>query len=678
MKHTLFFSAILICGYIQTGLSQANTSVSFSKAGNNDYGDSSITTVEAINERDTLFHYSAVPTGYSPTAEEQAYVSAREREWKQNHQLLTASSTLTSQRSGTAQTTSIDVSKSVGQIPFQEGNTPSGGKTYSIPIMTAPATASAPQIALVYNSQAGNGVAGYGWNISGYSVIAITGKNHHYDNQATPVNLLNPNSYALTLDGTRLVPNTGNIPEYQYETAQGYVLVKKHLRNNAISHFEALYPNGNRAIFGFPTNNITQHLYPVTSITDMNGYRIDFEYFSSGNGYYLSRVRYGGKNTASHVAEIKLEYTGRTDYTPVYLSDVEITADRLLTKIISYNNEQELRTYTLTHTTADHVQRLTQLGCSVSGLSLNPLLFNYETYSPGYTGAITVSPYSGILMQYFSERAQYIRGKFLKDEFNDGLITYPSFSTYTITGTLKRWIPFQYLYHHQYGSGYSPEQNLLIARQLNSISSMETIKAGEGFQTINAIDVDGNGVDEVVKVNFDGTTDQHTRLKVTVYGYNDNQTLNSRSFTLNVDGVVRDHTLVSPISCSYYFGDFSGRGETQLLVVSHNKTFLGENRESKFYLVNLRTGNLIRKSTLFSHAPNEEVVALDVNGDGKMELCRIGSSTAVYALDANNYFILLFNEYGISKDRTKLYADLNGDGMTDILIPPPSFYTRVE
>ena len=55
---------------------------------------------------------------------------------------------------------SLDFGKYVGQIPFNEGNTASGGKTYSIPIATAPVNSSAPQISITYNSQAGNGVAG--------------------------------------------------------------------------------------------------------------------------------------------------------------------------------------------------------------------------------------------------------------------------------------------------------------------------------------------------------------------------------------------------------------------------------------------------------------------------------------------------------------------------------------
>ena len=56
-----------------------------------------------------------------------------------------------------------------GSIPIQESVSPSGGRIYNIPVATASGWGLAPNIALVYNSQGGNNVAGYGWGISGLS-----------------------------------------------------------------------------------------------------------------------------------------------------------------------------------------------------------------------------------------------------------------------------------------------------------------------------------------------------------------------------------------------------------------------------------------------------------------------------------------------------------------------------
>lgn len=121
----------------------------------------------------------------------------------------------------------IDPGKSVGQIPFDEGVTPSGGKTVTIPILTATVASSAPRVALSYNSQTGNSMAGFGWNVSGVPVISVSNKTIHYDGVAAPADISSPSNCVFSLDGTRLVAsNNGAAPGYHYETAQGYVLVK--------------------------------------------------------------------------------------------------------------------------------------------------------------------------------------------------------------------------------------------------------------------------------------------------------------------------------------------------------------------------------------------------------------------------------------------------------------------
>ena len=66
----------------------------------------------------------------------------------------------------------------VGEIPYQESVTPTGGRTYVVPIMTAPQLKSAPQVSLQYNSHGGNGLAGYGWEIGGVSSIRLDRKSH--------------------------------------------------------------------------------------------------------------------------------------------------------------------------------------------------------------------------------------------------------------------------------------------------------------------------------------------------------------------------------------------------------------------------------------------------------------------------------------------------------------------
>lgn len=111
---------------------------------------------------------------------------------------------------GSLHSQTIDKTKPVGTIDGAANATGSGGGTYTIPIEIPPGTnGMQPNLSLTYNSQAGDGIAGYGWNISAYSVISRAGRNVFHNGNTAPVNYTNTND-AFQLDGQRLFAITGN------------------------------------------------------------------------------------------------------------------------------------------------------------------------------------------------------------------------------------------------------------------------------------------------------------------------------------------------------------------------------------------------------------------------------------------------------------------------------------
>ena len=79
-------------------------------------------------------------------------------------------------------TVTIDKSKAVGEIPIQTGVSPTGAKTYTVPIQVYPGiNGFEPQLSLAYNSQQGNGIVGIGWGIGGVQSIMRTSRNIYYD-----------------------------------------------------------------------------------------------------------------------------------------------------------------------------------------------------------------------------------------------------------------------------------------------------------------------------------------------------------------------------------------------------------------------------------------------------------------------------------------------------------------
>ena len=589
------------------------------------------------------------------------------------------------------QTTAIDQNRAVGRIPYQEGVTPTGGKSVTVPILTAPAPF-APQVALTYNSQAGNGVAGFGWNIAGISAITVANRSIRHDNETAPIDMVNQvNRGAFALDGVRLV-RTARFSNFHYETAQGFIVVRRTVTHgNAITEFEALYPDGSRATFrNDDPNTAARYTYPLRWMVDRNGNRIDFEYESTGNMFFIRWIGYGGRTAETHPSEILFTYSGRVDFTPIYIAGTQVAQSRLLTSIVSRNDEQELRTYQLTHAlthgAVDGVNRLIQLDCSIeTRWSLNPLTFQYPVSNQNgrFLPPVETRPASIAHPNTQNNNAlpQQIRGKMIRNSFTDGLLSHRTFERYGRIRCTQ--------YGEIWGSLYPADEPIFITPQLLPTSGgqanpSQTISTGEGFQLINAVDVDGDGVDEVVKVNFAGVTPGgRTLLEITTYQIRlATQPIVLRRFRAELwaSDLVGDQR--NPIPSSYYFGDFMGNGRTQLLV-------LYEARMST--LINLHTGEHTHSSLPFSFSPFESlarqlpfVYTFDVNGDGKTELCHVTQTgLQVYFFEAGaglNRFSPLRTDSTVQRAdfanrvtndvERPLFGDLSGNGLLDIVLPP--------
>src|SRR6185369_11477817 len=88
--------------------------------------------------------------------------------------------------------------------PGSFGVSESGAATYTIPIQVPPGTGGmAPQLALSYNSQAGNGLLGVGWSLSGLSAITRCPRTMAQDGYRGGVNYDLNDRYCL--DGQRLI-----------------------------------------------------------------------------------------------------------------------------------------------------------------------------------------------------------------------------------------------------------------------------------------------------------------------------------------------------------------------------------------------------------------------------------------------------------------------------------------
>ena len=107
-----------------------------------------------------------------------------------------------------------DNQRLVGTIDVNATVSESGGAVVSIPIdIPAGINGMQPNLALVYNSQGGLGIAGWGWDLSGLSSISRTGSTFYHDGKTDGIKFTTEDH--LLLDGQRLVLNRF-IPELRW------------------------------------------------------------------------------------------------------------------------------------------------------------------------------------------------------------------------------------------------------------------------------------------------------------------------------------------------------------------------------------------------------------------------------------------------------------------------------
>ncbi|MEI6052812.1 MAG: SpvB/TcaC N-terminal domain-containing protein, partial [Opitutaceae bacterium] len=427
--------------------------------------------------------------------------------------------------------TTIDKTKAVGQIPISSSVSPSGAKCYNVPIEIVPGRQGfQPNISLSYNSQAGNGLVGIGWSISGLSSIERVNKNLFFDGKNDIPALSKDDGFAL--DGVRLIKNetTSTDTQFNYETVTGNTRVIAYVTGNIVKFFKVFYPNGTVGIMGYTDNTVSKLLYPVTTLTDMNGSVITFSYTldtvdlnggSTNETYYIDEINYGKYQAIPDFAKVKFGYdVTRPDLIFSLQSSKSCVFRKRLSKIESFANPDLIRTYQLSYSNTDpritsnqnDVSRLTQISSFINNGTaatdnLNPLKFYY-----GDKDQITLIKNNTSLDYSDLTNVNFLRGKFDINPQNDAVLTYPKANLYGTDANSGGITTLVY-----------PAQNSIKIFQniktTNSESSELPDKAEIGLIGIVSGDINGDNSDEIIKINSAGinSTSESEFIKFKVY-----------------------------------------------------------------------------------------------------------------------------------------------------------------
>ena len=254
----------------------------------------------------------------------------------------------------------------------------SGAAVYTVPIAVPQGIGGvAPTLALTYNSQSGNGIAGYGWHLAGLSVISRVGSTMYHNGKITEVNLTNTDQFAL--DGQRLILKEGTHGEsgaiYETETfSQLRIKAVGRSKNPAFGpdYFEALYPDGSKAYYGKDNNSQSPMEYAISYWENAQGVSIRYFYTIENNHLRIEHIEYG------YNAKIEFKYDNRTRPEVAYIGGMEFTNGKILSQINVIDNNLPYRNYKLSYNTNTlEYNRLTSIQEKVGEEEYSPIEFKY-------------------------------------------------------------------------------------------------------------------------------------------------------------------------------------------------------------------------------------------------------------------------------------------------------------
>lgn len=302
-------------------------------------------------------------------------------------------------------TKTIDLAKPVGIV---EGSADvSGAATYSIPIFSSPGTnGMQPAVSVNYNSQASAGIAGYGWNITGLSMISRSGKNMYHNGSVQPVKYNTEDAFVL--DGMWLNPISGSngadetIYAGESETFANIISKTSGSANNP-DWFQVIAKDGTIMEYGhtadsrIKTNDgLNVMFWRLNRTIDINGNYIDYVYDNSERDSRITTIKYtGNDNTGLHPsAFINFKYAIKTDQNTVYDAGGSMSSKFLLNEItVIADNDKTVKSYLFNYG-FDNINSLLKevIEKGTHGTALNSTIFLY-----GEKPQNIVSSSSGVL-----------------------------------------------------------------------------------------------------------------------------------------------------------------------------------------------------------------------------------------------------------------------------------------
>ena len=528
----------------------------------------------------------------------------------------------------------------------------SGAAVYTVPIAVPQGIGGvAPTLALTYNSQSGNGIAGYGWNLSGLSVISRVGSTMYHNGKITEVNLTNTDQFAL--DGQRLILKEGTHGEsgavYETESfSQLHIKAIGRSKNLAFGpdYFEVLYPDGSKAYYGKDNNSQSPMEYAISYWENAQGVSIRYFYKKEeGNCIYIDHIEYGGKgeNSLHRINFVYKEVPSKSGY----VGGILFVNKQQLSGILTNDNNIPYHDYLFFYTPNSlGYEQLISITEYVRGNKKTPILFRYSQTANGFRSDIATAE------MYLENIGIHNSGVLPLDADGD---SYTDFLLYINDGenAFKRIYIFDDFRRYQRG--------LDVGRQVNFDYT---------FQEIHAVKLLSKTGVLLRKQGFVTTQTEGKKKLFKVY----TKTLNYINYEYEREWQIPNYTNDAKV----ILGDFNGDGLSDFVAVDKHS-----NKNVHWIDLDRRKETDYTKTigTLTQNFYDNDIVwAIDINGNGKTNLVHVSQGVMyVYEMDKDEQLQLLSRfqyPYITTNDKHPIAGDYNGDGKMDFLLPKEDWSNR--
>lgn len=265
-----------------------------------------------------------------------------------------------------------------GKINDEINVSPTGQLSYEIPIPALPGTGGMkPNLSVCYNSSTKNSLAGYGFDLTGLSIISRIPSDRFHDGTATAIDFTSHDHFAL--DGQRLINYSysyGTETEYRTENNSFAKILASGKSTNPTS-FTVYTKSGliydyvtvSKALGKAETDSTLFWLVSKVSDTKGNYFTVTYGGDASTNDFYPSRIDYTGNSTAglSPYASIRFSYMSNP-YSPItYVNGVRVKKSKILSSIALFMGNQVVRSFQFNYQVVNRKYQLSKVTETTAG-----------------------------------------------------------------------------------------------------------------------------------------------------------------------------------------------------------------------------------------------------------------------------------------------------------------------